>query len=144
MVSYTDWFAALGEAHDALYAQVEAPPESSEPVAPQAEPDLGSANSTADISEAALEKALRENPALRLFEFFRVGLAYEHGSKETNADEKHHDLDSDSEREPLGMVRIGCAKAVKVSPHLSDAAEVLGEMHVGRWLDAWKRSGFIE
>lgn len=128
-VSYAEWFTGLSEAHDALYSRAGAEFESEPSSATSSQADSAGASRPA---QAALEKALRDNPALRLLEFFRATL------------KKHDDNYRDLDLEPLGMTRLGCEKTMKVSRHLRDAVEGLGEMHVERWLGAWKRAGFIQ
>lgn len=75
---------------------------------------------------AAVEKMLRENPALRLLELFRAG--------------KEHENDEDFE--PPGLTKISCAKAVSVSESLRTAGGI-DEENVRRWLMSWRKSAFI-
>lgn len=65
---------------------------------------------------------LRENPALRLMEFF-----------------KHAPVNED--REPLGIARLSFDKAWEVAPALD--MPQLGIEHVKKWMAAWRVSGFL-
>lgn len=65
---------------------------------------------------------LRQNPALRLLEFYR-----------------HAPVNED--REPLGVARLSFERALEVSPALNMAA--LGSDHVHSWIAAWRASGFL-
>lgn len=108
VVPYSEWFAALEEAQRGL----------------QALSMSGSAESA-----AATERILKENPALRLMDFFRAGLGYE--------------IEPDVERyEPPGIVKLSCNKLESVSEALRATPEISAE-NVKRWVIAWKRSNFI-
>lgn len=99
-VPYVEWFSALEEAQRALQAN--------------------------SGDSAAVEKTLRENPALRLVEFFRVG--------------KEHENDGNCE--PPGLTKISCKKMSSISESFSNAKN-MSEENVRRWVSAWKKSGFI-
>ncbi|KAI0265422.1 acetyl-CoA synthetase-like protein [Gloeopeniophorella convolvens] len=75
-------------------------------------------------SAAALERAQTATPALRLLEFFR-------GAR------------TGPEWEPLGVARLGTARAERVSAVLAREARSLGEENVRRWVAAWRASGFL-
>jgi len=66
---------------------------------------------------------MRRNPALRLIEFFR-------------------NADLDEDREPLGVARLDTAHAITVSSTLNSVKQ-LGDKDAVRWVEAWRRSGFI-
>lgn len=97
---YAEWFSTLEEAQGALQS------------------------SSGDA--AAVEKTLRENPALRLLEFFRAG--------------KEHE--NDEGYEPPGLAKISCKRMASVSESLRSAPS-MSEENVRRWVSAWKKSGFI-
>lgn len=99
-VTYSKWFEALEEAHRSLQS--------------------------ISADAAAVEKTLRENPALRLLEFFRAG--------------KEHE--NDDSYEPPGLTKMSCEKAASVSESLRNARS-MNEENVNRWVAAWKKSGFI-
>ena len=65
---------------------------------------------------------MRENPALRILDFFQSA-----------------ELKSD--REPLGIVYLDTQKSQRVAPALG-LPELTSEWAT-KWLDHWKRSGFI-
>ena len=73
-----------------------------------------------------IERELRDNPALRLLAFFRSGC-------------KH---DDNGDLEPIGITKISCTKATKISEALNSAEMLTGD-HVRRWIGTWKKSGFI-
>lgn len=99
-VPYADWFSALEEAQRALQA--------------------------ISGDAAPVEKTLRENPALRLLEFFRAG----------------KDHENDEAFEPPGLTKISCDKSGSVSETLR-SAQGMNEENVRRWVSAWKKSGFL-
>lgn len=68
--------------------------------------------------------AMRDNPALRLLEFFRSR------------------RDSPKDREPLGTARLATGKARSVSETLANMHE-LGGTDARRWVTAWRASGFL-
>ena len=75
-------------------------------------------------------EVLRENPALRVLDFFRNSLDYCSGDHPG--------------REAMGIVRMDVAKAQSVAPVLSlSSAMDLGSDCAERWLEAWQRSGFM-
>lgn len=99
-VPYANWFSVLEESQRALQAE--------------------------SAGAAAVEKTLRENPALRLLEFFRAG--------------KEHE--NDENYEPPGLTKISCVKTASVSESLR-SAKGMGEENVKRWVSAWRKSGFL-
>ena len=74
------------------------------------------------VAERNAETA-RENPALRLLDFFR-----------SSAPAKT--------RTPLGLYQLETKKAVGASETLASMPE-LGEADVKRWVTAWRASGFL-
>lgn len=64
----------------------------------------------------------RENPALRLLDFY---------SNATFGDDK----------EPLGIAKLDIQKALEVAPSLN--LPQLGVEHAHSWLAAWRASGFL-
>jgi hypothetical protein len=85
---------------------------------------LAALNQSMDDTSISGVEHMRRNPALRLIDFFR-----------------HADLDED--REPLGVARLDTKLAVKVSNTLNFSMNVLGDKDADRWVEAWRRSGFI-
>lgn len=73
-----------------------------------------------------LEGALRASPALRLLDFFRAGT--------TKTGAQGFELP--------GIVKLSCDHCLSVSKTLREV-ETLGEADAARWIEAWKRSGFI-
>lgn len=67
--------------------------------------------------------AVRENPALRLLDFFRS-------------------FAQSSEKPPLGLWRLATKKAVDASETLAKMPQ-LEEADVRRWVAAWRASGFL-
>ncbi len=65
---------------------------------------------------------LRQNPALRLLEFFRT-------------------VQRGGDREPLGGVRTDVTKAMREAPSI-DLPE-LDATWADRWIDGWQKAGFI-
>ncbi|RPD67101.1 acetyl-CoA synthetase-like protein [Lentinus tigrinus ALCF2SS1-7] len=68
--------------------------------------------------------AMRDNPALRLLDFFRSRGEAREG------------------REPLGMPHLATEKARSVSETLTNMSEV-SETDAKRWIGAWRASGFL-
>ncbi|PIL37207.1 hypothetical protein GSI_00900 [Ganoderma sinense ZZ0214-1] len=67
--------------------------------------------------------ATRENPALRLLDFFR---SFALGN----------------EKPPLGLWQLATSKAVNASETLANMPQI-GEADVRRWVAAWRKSGFL-
>lgn len=96
------------------------------------------------------ETLLRENPALRLVEFFRAGVARAQREFQVEADvDAGAGADSDAstcsglyDSEPPGIVRMSCSKLESVSGALRAALE-MNEGNVKRWVARWRESGFI-
>ncbi len=65
---------------------------------------------------------LRQNPALRLLEFFRK-------------------VERGGDREPLGAVRMDLTKAMREAPSI-DLPE-LDSTWAERWIDGWQKAGYI-
>ena len=76
----------------------------------------------AEIHDTLEIDQLRQNPALRLVEFY-----------------KHAPVNKD--REPLGIARLSFEKALEVAPALNMSQ--LGVEHARRWVAAWRASGFL-
>ncbi len=74
-------------------------------------------------AEGSEGDAARENPALRLLDFFR---SFAQGS----------------EKPPLGLCRLATEKAVDASETLASMPP-LGEADIKRWVSAWRTSGFL-
>ncbi|TFK82377.1 acetyl-CoA synthetase-like protein [Polyporus arcularius HHB13444] len=68
--------------------------------------------------------AMRDNPALRLLDFFRYRAEAREG------------------REPLGIARLSTENAVAVSETLANMPEI-SEADARRWVAAWRASGFL-
>jgi hypothetical protein len=84
---------------------------------------LSALNQSMDDTSISEVENIRRNPALRLIGFFR-----------------HADLDEN--KEPLGVSRLDTEHAVRVSNTL-DSMERLDERDAIRWVEAWRRNGFI-
>lgn len=78
----------------------------------------------ASLQDTSLSEVahLERNPALRLLDYYRA-------------------LELNDEMEPLGVVRLDTAKAVRVTPSLLSMP--LTEVLVERWMASWRKSGFI-
>nr|VWP00550.1 N/A [Ganoderma boninense] len=74
-------------------------------------------------AEGSEGDAARENPALRLLDFFR---SFAQGN----------------EKPPLGLWQLATSKAVDVSETLANMPQ-LGEADVRRWVAGWRKSGFL-
>lgn len=88
--------------------------------------------------EDDLKAVFDDNPALRLLDFF------------DNRVRAHHavtaELDSDS-LEPIGMPRLDCERATKMSCSLAALAKSgrqLDGTDVDRWVTCWEDIGFLE
>ncbi|THH03938.1 hypothetical protein EW145_g5884 [Phellinidium pouzarii] len=99
-VSYCEWLASLEQVHTKLYDGM---PEATK-----------------------LDKALRENPAMRLLGFFS-------SVREREGKENF---------ETLGMPKLKCEKAVAFSKTLRNAG-CLGDENVEMWVTGWRKTGFI-
>ena len=77
-----------------------------------------------DAKHSDLERMQASNPALRLFNFYDTAR-------------------TGPEWEPLGAARLDVSRAMRVSKVLAEGAKPLGEENVGKWLAAWRSSGFL-
>ncbi|THH19547.1 hypothetical protein EW146_g1644 [Bondarzewia mesenterica] len=79
-----------------------------------------------DMDDTSISQVehLQRNPALRLLDFFR-----------------HARIGP--EWEPVAVARLGTDKAVEVSKTLREDAPTLGVENVKRWLQGWRKSGFL-
>jgi len=97
---YIDWLADLREAYATLNSRTP--------------------------SAAELERALQDNPALRLKNFFEAA---------ANAVDRE-------DIEPLGVPKLDVTRALQAAPSLK-RAEPVGQDHVQRWVQYWKKTGFL-
>ncbi|KAI0700690.1 acetyl-CoA synthetase-like protein [Cerioporus squamosus] len=79
--------------------------------------------SALERSAAASEDAMRENPALRLLDFFRAQTF-------------------SLEKEPLGVVRLSTENAERTSAELAGLPQLRKDISVS-WMNAWRKSGFL-
>lgn len=78
------------------------------------------------LNPTEVESALQDNPALRLTGFFDAAAA----------------TVSKEDIEPLGVPKLDVTRALKASPSLRNAEQV-GYKHVRRWVQYWRKTGFL-
>ena len=81
-----------------------------------------------NLDAAEFAKALQDNPALRLFDFFQ---------------ERGKNLGDDSS-EPIGLPRLLLVAALEVSASLNRlTSESLGDRDVSNWVRYWQSTGYL-
>ncbi len=87
---------------------------------------LSALQSSVESGSAEEVEAMKRNPALRILPFFKA-----QGEHQT------------PDREPMGLVYLSTANAAKVSKAFTQMPQLDAERAV-RWVEAWKKSGFLQ
>ncbi|KAI0755845.1 acetyl-CoA synthetase-like protein [Fomes fomentarius] len=87
---------------------------------------LSALQSSVEPGSAEEVEAMKRNPALRILPFFKA-----QGEHQT------------TDREPMGLVYLSTENAAKVSKAFTQMPQLDAERAV-RWVEAWKKSGFLQ